>query len=120
MYKETFPERLKKARKKAEYTQKEVEQETNIPRSTLANYEVGRTQPDIETLGILIDLYNADANKVLGTSGGNDKQQNYKEMSQNKENMSMNEKMLMYFNAIPEQEKIKELARLELLAEQTE
>lgn len=67
MYAETFPERLKTARKKAEYTQNEVARETGIPRSTLANYESGRTEPDIETLCKLIDFYEVCANAVLGT-----------------------------------------------------
>ena len=71
MYVETFAKRLKQARKKAEYTQKEVELETKIPRSTLANYETGRTQPDIETLGILADLYNISLDWIVGTKGKN-------------------------------------------------
>ena len=67
MYKETFPERLKKARKDTGFTQTETAAETGIPRSTLANYETGRTEPDIETLCKLIDFYGVCANAVLGT-----------------------------------------------------
>lgn len=67
MYKETFPERLKKARKDTGFTQTETATETGIPRSTLANYETGRTEPDIETLCKLIDFYGVCANAVLGT-----------------------------------------------------
>lgn len=67
MYKEGFSEKLKKARKNNGFTQEEVTRETKIPRSTLANYELGRTEPDIETLGILIDFYNIDARWLIGT-----------------------------------------------------
>lgn len=67
MYKETFSEKLKQARKQMKYTQEDVAFETGIPRSTLANYESGRTQPDIETLSILIDFYEVSADWILGT-----------------------------------------------------
>lgn len=67
MYKETFPERLTTARKKTGFTQNEISEGTGIPRSTLANYEAGRTEPDIENLCKLIDFYGISANAVLGT-----------------------------------------------------
>lgn len=69
MYQEAFEQRLKKARENTGFTQREVEKETKIKQSTLAGYEIGRTQPDIETLGILIDFYGIDANWLLGTQG---------------------------------------------------
>lgn len=68
MYAETFASRLKKARENTGFTQREITKETGIPQSTIANYETGRTQPDIENLGILIDFYGVDANWVLGTN----------------------------------------------------
>ena len=67
MYEETFASRLKKAREETGLTQRDVTKETGIPQSTLANYETGRTQPDIETLGILIDFYEVNADWILGT-----------------------------------------------------
>ena len=67
MYKQIFAERLKEARRKTGFTQIEVANETNIPRSTLANYELGRTEPDIETLGKLIDFYGINADWLFGT-----------------------------------------------------
>lgn len=68
MYKETFPQRLAKARKQTGFTQLEVSKELNIPRSTIANYECGRTEPDIETLSMLIDFYGVGADYILGTT----------------------------------------------------
>lgn len=70
MYAESFVSKLQHARKQTGFTQREVSRETGIPQSTLANYETGRTQPDIENLGILADFYNIDLNWLFGTSGG--------------------------------------------------
>lgn len=67
MYSESFAAKLRKARKEAGFTQLEASNETKIPRSTLANYELGRTQPDIENLGILIDFYGIESHWLLGT-----------------------------------------------------
>ena len=70
MYIEGFPSKLKKARENTGFTQIEIAKETQIPRSTLANYEVGRTQPDLETLAILADFYGVSIDWLLGTKGG--------------------------------------------------
>lgn len=69
MYKEIFNQRLKKARHETGFTQREVAKETNIPHSTIANYETGRTEPSIENLGIMADFYGVDLNWLLGTKG---------------------------------------------------
>lgn len=69
MYKEAFAQKLKKAREKTGFTQEETAAETKIPRSTLANYESGRNEPDIENLGILADFYNISVDWLIGTRG---------------------------------------------------
>lgn len=69
MYKEIFSQRLKKAREDTGFTQREIERETGIKQSTIASYETGRTEPDIETLGILADFYEVDLNWIVGTKG---------------------------------------------------
>lgn len=66
MYHEMFKIRLKEARKKKEFTQMDVALELSIPRVNITNYETGRTQPDIETLGRLINLYEVSADWLLG------------------------------------------------------
>lgn len=66
MYRETFAQRLKKARNETGFTQREVTKELNIPQSTIANYETGRTEPDIETLGILAEFYQVSTDWLLG------------------------------------------------------
>lgn len=71
MYYETFPAKLKQARADAGYTQKQVQELTGIQRGTLASYEAGRTQPDIETLGKLADFYCVSCDWLIGTKGKN-------------------------------------------------
>ncbi len=69
MYAEGFPSKLKKARQNSGFTQREVAAETQIKQSTIASYEIGRTQPDIENLGILADFYEISVDWLLGTKG---------------------------------------------------
>ncbi len=70
MYAEVFASRLKKGREKTGFSQKEIEKETGIPRTSIANYETGRTEPDIETLATLIDFYGIDPSWLLGLKKG--------------------------------------------------
>ena len=67
MYKDGFASKLKKLRENTMLNQIDVAVALDIPRSTLANYETGRTEPDIETLGKIIDFYKIDANWLLST-----------------------------------------------------
>ena len=70
MYAESFPSRLKQAREMNGFTQLEAAEETNIQRYLISNYETGRTQPDLETLGKLADFYCVSVDWLLGTKGG--------------------------------------------------
>ena len=70
MYVETFAQRLKKAREDTGFTQREVARDLNMKQTTIASYETGRTQPDIESMGKMIDFYGIDANWLFGTKGG--------------------------------------------------
>ena len=70
MYKEGFASKLKKARADTGFTQREVAREVNMHPSTIANYELGRTEPDLESLGILADFYQVSVDWLLGTKGG--------------------------------------------------
>jgi len=73
MYKESFCSKLKKARQNTGFTQREVAKETQISQATIANYETGRTEPDLENLGILADFYGVSVDWLLGTRGGPEK-----------------------------------------------
>lgn len=66
MYAEAFPSRLKKARKRTGFSQLEVAKEIDITRDQLANYETGRTQPDLETLGALAEFCQVSTDWLLG------------------------------------------------------
>ena len=67
MYVENFADRLKEARKRIGYTQSQVAEHIGTSRINITNYELGRTQPDIETLGKLIDFYEIPADWLLST-----------------------------------------------------
>mgnify|MGYP001074117467 CR=1 FL=1 len=69
MYRETFPARLKKARYDTGFTQREVSKETGISQPSIAQYETGTREPDIETLGILADFYEISLDWLIGTKG---------------------------------------------------
>ena len=58
------------ARKEAGYTQREVAKLLNISNGTIAGYEIGRTEPDIEMTGRIYDLYGISADWLIGTKGG--------------------------------------------------
>ena len=56
---------LKAARVNAGLTQKAVIKELGISKTTLANYEKGRTSPDIETGKALAALYGASIEDII-------------------------------------------------------
>ena len=66
MYRENVAQRLKKARLENELTQEQVAQKIGIHQSTLAGYEKGRTEPDLETIGKLAQLYFHTVDYFLG------------------------------------------------------
>lgn len=71
MYIETFAQKLAQARKDAGYSQRQMADFMKISKSTIASYETGRTQPDIETLGKLADFYEVSTDWLIGTKGTN-------------------------------------------------
>ena len=60
---------LAAARVNAGLTQTQAGKKLGLSASTLANYETGRTEPDIENLGILADFYGVSIDWLLGTKG---------------------------------------------------
>lgn len=73
MYPTKFHEKLKQARTEAGYTQQQVADILHIGRSTLANYEMGRIEPNLETLARMADFYCVSVDWLLGTKGENKK-----------------------------------------------
>ena len=68
MYIETIPQKLRKARLDAGYTQNQTSEITGIPQNNICRYEKGERQPDLETLCKLIDFYQVSADWILGTN----------------------------------------------------
>lgn len=68
MYKENVPERLKKAREQAGYTQQQIQDITSIRRQNISKYETGSLEPNLEVLGTLAQLYNVTSDWLLGVS----------------------------------------------------
>ena len=73
MYRESFPGKLKKARENTGFSQREVQKETGIHQSQIAKYETGKTEPDIEKLGILADFYGVSVDWLICTRGKSEK-----------------------------------------------
>ena len=69
MYREMFPAKIAKARNETGLSQMEVSKETGIHNSTIAKYETGKLEPDLEKLGILADFYQVSIDWLLGTKG---------------------------------------------------
>ncbi len=67
MYKELLGTKLKKARNEAGYTQRQIADLLKINQSQLSKIENGQIEPNIETLGTLIDFYEVNADWMLGT-----------------------------------------------------
>ena len=58
MFKENFTINLKRARKSAKMTQQQVADKLNTSRSNITKYELGSLEPNIETIGLIAELYN--------------------------------------------------------------
>lgn len=58
---------LKDARRRAGLTQQQASEATDIPLGTLRRWEQGVNEPDTDSLVLLLDLYGASADEVLGS-----------------------------------------------------
>jgi transcriptional regulator with XRE-family HTH domain len=73
MIKMSLGKRLKEARRKAGYTQKEAAEKLNIGNNNLSNYERDYRDPDTDTLLKLSNLYNVSTDYLLGKDEVNKK-----------------------------------------------
>lgn len=62
MDRESFALKLKEGRASSGLTQKDVADILNRPQQTIGAWEVGRSQPDMDTLSKLLQLYHISAN----------------------------------------------------------
>lgn len=72
-------ERLKYLRKQKRLTQSELAEKLNITRGTYAHYEIGKRNPDYETLNRLADFFDVDTDYLLGRT---DKKKSTKDESE--------------------------------------
>ncbi len=71
----SIPQNLKELRKLAGMTQEEVAAQVGLTRQAVSSYESGRTEPDLQTLGRLAEVYNTDLSGILyGSSRGQRRQ----------------------------------------------
>ncbi|MGY3779298.1 helix-turn-helix domain-containing protein [Isobaculum melis] len=74
-------DKLKELRNKKNLTQKELAQLLNVSQQTIGSWEVGRAEPNNETLILLSEIFNVSTDYLLGKK--NDKQ--YWELTEKEE-----------------------------------
>lgn len=57
-----FADRLKEARLKIGYTQEQIAEKIGVAKSTYTGYEKGTREPNVNTIGRLMEELNVDAN----------------------------------------------------------
>lgn len=67
---EKFAYRLKELRNEKEMTQQELATKLNLGRTAIANYETGRTSPDIKTLRKMAIIFETSTDYLLGITNG--------------------------------------------------
>lgn len=66
LFKENFTNNLKRARESSKMTQQEVADKLSTSRSNITKYEIGTLEPNIETIGMLAELYNVSTDWLFG------------------------------------------------------
>lgn len=64
-----FKDMLKYLRIRENLSQSELADKLGVAKSTISMYEVGKREPDFETLEAIADLFNVDMNFLLGKDG---------------------------------------------------
>ena len=64
-----FKDMLKYLRNRDKLSQSELAEKLGVAKSTISMYEVGKREPDFETLEAIADLFNVDMNFLLGKDG---------------------------------------------------
>ncbi|MBQ2956152.1 MAG: helix-turn-helix transcriptional regulator [Clostridia bacterium] len=60
-----FKDRLREARLNRKMTQAELAERIGVVKSTIAGYEAGRSEPDMEKFALIMSVLNVDANSLL-------------------------------------------------------
>ena len=65
----SFKEMLKYLRVRDNLSQAELADKLGVAKSSISMYEVGKREPDFETLEAIADFFNVDMNFLLGKDG---------------------------------------------------
>ena len=65
-----FRERLRELRQNKGLSQSQLADALNISKSAISMYELGKREPDLETLEGIADFFNVDINYLLGKEDG--------------------------------------------------
>lgn len=60
-----FPKKLKALRLKHKLTQDELGEKLYLSRTSISNYEIGKNEPNIETIIAISDLFNITTDELL-------------------------------------------------------
>lgn len=95
-----FKEMLKYLRGRENLSQAELAEKLGVAKSTISMYEVGKREPDFETLEAIADLFNVDMNFLLGKDGSeNDHYYFNNETAQAAQQIFENKELRMLFDA---------------------
>lgn len=75
-----FPEKLKALRLKNRLTQDELGEKLYLSRTSISNYEIGKDEPNIETIIAISDLFNITTDELL--RGGVNTMTNFEKIKQ--------------------------------------
>lgn len=75
-----FPEKLKALRLKNGLTQDELGEKLYLSRTSISNYEIGKNEPNIETIIAISDLFNITTDELL--RGGVNTMTNFEKIKQ--------------------------------------
>ena len=64
-----FTQNLRRARKAAGLTQQQLADRLYVTRQSVSSWELGRTEPDLQTLTELAEVFETDAGSLLGEAG---------------------------------------------------
>lgn len=65
-----FSERLRELRQNKGLSQSQLADALNISKSAISMYELGKREPDLETLEGIADFFNVDINYLIGKEDG--------------------------------------------------
>ena len=96
-----FKDMLKYLRSRESLSQAELAEKLGVAKSTISMYEVGRREPDFETLEAIADLFNVDMNFLLGKDGSENDDRYYlnDETAKAAQEIFENKELKMLFDA---------------------